>query len=293
MSFKNAFDSGKFVVTAEVGPPKGTDIKEMLHHAEMLKGKLDAVNVTDNQSAVMRICSMAICKLLFDMGLEPIFQMTCRDRNRIGLQSDLLGASVLGIKNVLCMTGDHPNAGDHKEAKPVYDVESVQLLGIVNSLNNGKDMMGNEMKGSTNFFQGAVVTPEANPVEPQLMKFEKKVKAGAKFFQTQAIYDIEKFKEFVKFARKFPVKILAGIVLLKSAGMANYINKFVPGIRVPQDLIDEIKAAGKEGALDTGINIAARHIKQLKEEKICDGVHIMAIGAEDKVPAIMERAGLL
>ena len=199
MSFKNAFDSGKFVVTAEVGPPKGTDIKEMLHHAEMLKGKLDAVNVTDNQSAVMRICSMAICKLLLDMGLEPIFQMTCRDRN---------GASVLGIKNVLCMTGDHPNAGDHKEAKPVYDVESVQLLGIVNSLNNGKDMMGNEMKGSTNFFQGAVVTPEANPVEPQLMKFEKKVKAGAKFFQTQAIYDIEKFKEFVKFARKFPVKIL-------------------------------------------------------------------------------------
>ena len=293
MSFKNAFDSGKFVVTAEVGPPKGTDIKEMLHHAEMLKGKLDAVNVTDNQSAVMRICSMAICKLLLDMGLEPILQMTCRDRNRIGLQSDLLGASVLGIKNVLCMTGDHPNAGDHKEAKPVYDVESVQLLEIVNSLNNGKDMMGNEMKGSTNFFQGAVVTPEANPVEPQLMKFEKKVKAGAKFFQTQAIYDIEKFKEFVKFARKFPVKILAGIVLLKSAGMANYMNKFVPGIRVPQDLIDEIKAAGKEGALDTGINIAVRHIKQLKEENICDGVHIMAIGAEDKVPAIMERAGLL
>ncbi|MBI4679911.1 MAG: methylenetetrahydrofolate reductase [Nitrospirae bacterium] len=220
MSFKNAFDSGKFVVTAEVGPPKGTDIKEMLHHAEMLKGKLDAVNVTDNQSAVMRICSMAICKLLLDMGLEPILQMTCRDRNRIGLQSDLLGASVLGIKNVLCMT-------------------------------------------------------------------------GAKFFQTQAIYDIEKFKEFMKFAKKFPVKILAGIVLLKSAGMANYMNKFVPGIRVPQDLIDEIKAAGKEGALDTGINIAARHIKQLKEEKICDGVHIMAIGAEDKVPAIMERAGLL
>jgi 5,10-methylenetetrahydrofolate reductase len=308
VSFKNALESGKFVVTAEVGPPKGTDIKEMLHHAEMLKGKIDAVNVTDNQSAVMRICSMAICRLLLDMGHEPILQMTCRDRNRIGLQSDLLGAYVLGIKNVLCMTGDHPNAGDHKEAKPVYDIESAQLLMVVDSLNHGRDMMGNEMKGATDFFQGAVVTPEANPVEPQLIKFEKKVKAGAKFFQTQAIYDIEKFKEFMKFARKFPVnpvrksgegslsngvKILAGIVLLKSAGMANYMNKFVPGIRVPQDLIDEIKNAGKENALDAGINIAARHIKQLKDERICDGVHIMAIGAEDKVPLIMEKAGLL
>jgi len=290
---KNTLESGKFVVTAEVGPPKGTDIKEMLHHAEMLKGKIDAVNVTDNQSAVMRICSMAICKLLLDMGHEPILQMTCRDRNRIGLQSDLLGASVLGIKNVLCMTGDHPNAGDHKEAKPVYDIESVQLLRVVDSLNNGKDMMGNELKGATDFFQGAVVTPEANPLEPQLIKFEKKVKAGAKFFQTQAVYDIEKFKEFMKSARRFSVKILAGIVLLKSAGMANYMNKFVPGIRVPQELIDELKAAGKEGALEAGINIAARHIRQLKEEKVCDGVHIMAIGAEDKVPLIMERAGLI
>ncbi len=293
VNFKDALDSGKFAVTAEVGPPKGTDIKEMLHHAEMLKGKLDAVNVTDNQSAVMRICSMAICKLLLDMGHEPILQMTCRDRNRIGLQSDLLGASVLGIRNVLCMTGDYPNAGDHKEAKPVYDIESVQLLSIVDSLNKGKDMMGNDMKGTTDFFQGAVVTPEANPVEPQLMKFEKKIESGANFFQTQAVYDIKKFKEFMKFARKFSVKILAGIVLLKSAGMANYMNKFVPGIRVSQDLIDELKAAGKENALDAGINIAARHIKQLREEKICDGVHIMAIGMEDKVTAIMERAGLL
>ncbi len=293
MSFRNNLESGAFVVTAEIGPPKGTDIKDMLHHAKMLKGKLDAVNVTDNQSAVMRICSLAISKLLLDMGHEPILQMTCRDRNRIGLQSDLLGASVLGIKNVLCMTGDHPNAGDHKEAKPVYDVESVQLLGIVDSLNKGTDMMGNEMKGGTDFFQGAVVTPESNPIEPQLMKFEKKVSAGALFFQTQAIYDIKKFTDFMKFAKSFPVKILAGIVLLKSAGMANYMNKFVPGINVPQDLIDEIKNAGKENALDAGINIAARHIRQLRDDKICDGVHIMAIGAEDKVPLVMERAGLL
>ncbi|MDI6801489.1 MAG: methylenetetrahydrofolate reductase [Thermodesulfovibrionales bacterium] len=293
MSFKDILSSGKFVVTAEVGPPKGTDIKEMIHHIELLKGKVDALNVTDNQSAVMRICSMAVCKICLEHGVEPILQMTCRDRNRIGLQSDLLGASILNIKNVLCMTGDHVLAGDHKQAKPVYDVESVQLLGVVNSLNNGKDMAGNDLKGSTDFFQGAVVTPEANPLEPQLIKFEKKVRAGARFFQTQAIYDINKFKDFMKYAKKFPVKILAGIVVLKSAGMANFINNNVPGIRVPQELIDELKAAGKEKALDTGLNIAARHIKQLKEENICDGVHIMAIGMEDKVPTIMERAGLL
>ncbi len=293
MSFRDALNSGKFVVTAEVGPPKGTDIKEMLHHIELLKGKVDALNVTDNQSAVMRICSMAVCKLALEHGVEPILQMTCRDRNRIGLQSDLLGASVLGVKNVLCMTGDHVLAGDHKGAKPVYDLESVQLLNVVSGLNTGKDMSGNDLKGSTDYFQGAVVTPEANPIEPQLMKFDKKIKAGAKFFQTQAIYDIEKFKEFMKHARKFPVKVLAGFVVLKSVGMAKFLNNNVPGIRVPEELIEELKAAGKEKALDTGMNITARHIRQLKDEKICDGVHIMAIGMEDKVPEIMQRTGLL
>lgn len=293
MSFRDTLNSGKFVVTAEVGPPKGTDIKEMRHHMELLKGKLDAVNVTDNQSAVMRICSLAVCKIAMEHGLEPILQMTCRDRNRIALQSDLLGASVLGIKNVLCMTGDHVTAGDHKSAKPVYDIESVQLLKAVDGLNNGRDMSGNEMKGPTDFLQGAVVTPEANPIEPQLIKFGKKVKAGAKFFQTQAIYDIDKFEEFMRHARKFPVKVLAGFVVLKSAGMANFLNNNVPGIRVPQSLIDELKAAGKERALETGMDVTARHIRQLKEEKICDGVHIMAIGMEDKVPVIMGKAGLL
>lgn len=293
MSFRDILNSGKFTVTAEVGPPKGTDIKEMHHHMELLKGKLDAVNVTDNQSAVMRICSLAVCKIAMEHGLEPILQMTCRDRNRIGLQSDLLGASVLGIKSVLCMTGDHVTAGDHKSAKPVYDIESVQLLKAVAGLNNGRDMSGNEMKGATDFFPGAVVTPEANPIEPQLIKFEKKVRAGAKFFQTQAIYDIDKFRDFMRHARKFPVKILAGFVVLKSAGMANFLNNNVPGIRVPQALIDELKAAGKEKALETGMDITARHIRQLKEGKICDGVHIMAIGMEDKVPVIMGKAGLL
>lgn len=293
MAFRDVLNSGKFIVTAEIGPPKGTDIHDMLHHIELLKGKIDAANVTDNQSAVMRTCSMAVCKIALEHGLEPILQMTCRDRNRIGLQSDLLGAHVLGIRNVLCMTGDYVTAGDHKEAKPVYDVESVQLLRIVDMLNRGKDISGNELKGPTDFLQGAVVTPEADPLEPQMMKFEKKIVAGARFFQTQAIYDIEAFKSFMKSARQFPVKILAGIVVLKSAGMANFMNKNVPGIRVPHGLIDELKAAGKEKALDTGLKIAARHIRQLREENICDGVHIMAIGMEDKVPAIMEQAGLL
>lgn len=293
MSFKSALSSGRFVITAEVGPPKGTDISEMLHHMENLKEKVDAVNVTDNQSAVMRICSMSVCKLALEHGLEPVLQMTCRDRNRIGLQSDLLGAYILGIRNVLCMTGDHVSAGDHKGAKPVYDLESVQLLKVVDGLNNGVDMSGNELKGRTDFLQGAVVTPEATPLEPQLMKFEKKVRAGARFFQTQAIYDIEKFKEFMKYARRFPVKILAGLVMLKSAGMANFLNKNVPGIRVPEELIAELKSAGKEKALDTGMDITARHIRQLKEEAICDGVHIMAIGMEALVPEIMRRAGCL
>lgn len=293
MTFQKALSAGQFVVTAEIGPPKGSDITEMTESIHLLKGKIHAANVTDNQSAVMRICSLAVCRIALDNGLEPILQMTCRDRNRIGLQSDLLGAHVLGIRNVLCMTGDYVSAGDHKDAKPVYDVESVQLLRMVDGLNRGKDMSGNDLNGPTDFFQGAVVTPETDFIEPQLMKFEKKINAGAKFFQTQAIYDIDKFKEFMGYVRKFPVKMLAGIVVLKSAGMANFMNKNVPGIRVPQELIDEIKAAGKEKALDTGLDIAARHIRQLKEEGICDGVHIMAIGIEHKVPAIMERAGLL
>jgi 5,10-methylenetetrahydrofolate reductase len=297
VTFRESLNAGRFVVTAEIGPPKGTDIRNMLSHMELFRGKVDAVNVTDNQVAIMKMCSLAVCKLALEHGLEPIFQMTCRDRNRIAIQSDLLGASALGIRNVLCITGDHVSKGDHKGAKPVYDVESVQLLKIINNLNNGRDMSGNELKGATDFFQGAVVTPEAIPIEPQLIKFEKKVRAGARFFQTQAVYDIKKFKDFMNYARKFPVKILAGIVLLKSASMANFLNTNIPGIRVPQELIDELKASASEGGkdrvLDTGLNIAARHITQLKEEGICDGVHIMTVGMEHTVPIILERAELL
>ncbi len=287
--FKEALEAGDFVITAECGPPKGTDISELKEHAKHLLGKVHALNVTDNQSSVMRAGSLSISKVLLDMGHDPIYQLTCRDRNRLAIQSDLLSAHILGIRNVLCLTGDSISVGDHKGAKAVFDLESVQLLKLVETMNNGKDMAGNDLKGETDLFAGAVVTPEANPVEPQLIKFSKKVRVGAKFFQTQAIYDIEKFKTFMEYARKFDTKILAGILLLRSAGMANFLNANVPGITVPQHLIDELKSAGKEKALDCGMDIAARQIRELKG--ICDGVHVMAIGLEDKVPEILKRAG--
>ena len=292
--FKKAFEDGKFVVTAEVGPPKGTQIHKLIEDIELLKDKVDALNVTDNQSSVMRISSLAVCELIKKAGGEPILQMTCRDRNRIGLQADLLGAHVLDVNSVLCLTGDYVTVGDHPGAMPVFDLDSVLLLETVGKLNNSEDFAGNKMNGPTDFFMGAVVTPEADPIEPQLIKFDKKVKAGAQFFQTQAIYDMDNFKKFMKYTRRFKgVKIMAGIVLLVSAGMARYMNRNVPGIFVPDDLIGEMKDAGKSKGIEAGIRIAGRHIKQLKEEKICDGVHIMAIGKEEVVPDILKVAGIL
>lgn len=292
-SFKEALESGKFVITAEVGPPKGVDIEEMKHHIELLKDKVDGLNVTDNQSSVMRISTLPVCRLIQEAGGEPILQMTCRDKNRIALQAELLGAYILGIKNVLCLTGDYVTVGDHVDAKPVFDLDSVLLLKAISGLEQGKDFAGNELKGSPAFCKGAIVTPEANPIEPQLIKFEKKIKAGAEFIQTQAIYDLDNFKKFMGYARKFDVKIMAGIVLLVSAGMARYMNANVPGIFVPKDLIDEMAGAEKGKALEKGIEIAGRMIKTLKDEKICDGVHIMAIGKEGKVPDILAAAGLI
>jgi 5,10-methylenetetrahydrofolate reductase len=289
---KQAFASGKFVVSGEVGPPKGTDITEMLHHIDLLKDRVDALNVTDNQSSVMRISSLAVCQIIKEKGGEPILQMTCRDRNRIALQSDLLSAGIAGVNNVLCLTGDYITIGDHSGAKPVFDLDSVQLIQAARGMEQGRDLGGNELKGAPQFFLGAVVTPEADPLEPQLLKFEKKIKAGAEFIQTQAIYDIDNFKQFMKYARQFDVKIMAGIVLLVSAVMARYMNENVPGIFVPQPLIDEMAGAPKGKAIDKGIEIAGRMIRQLKEENICDGVHIMAIGKEEKIPDILSAAGL-
>jgi 5,10-methylenetetrahydrofolate reductase len=235
----------------------------------------------------MRIASLPVCQLIKEKGGEPILQMTCRDRNRLAQEADLLGAHVLGIRTVLCLTGDYITVGDHPQAKPVFDLDSAQLIHTVKILNEGKDIAGNELSGTTDFYIGATVTPEANPIEPQLLKFEKKIKAGAKFFQTQAIYDIDNFKKFMDYARKFEVKVMAGLVLLVSAGMAKYMNKNVPGIFVPQNLIDEMSSAGKGKGVAKGIEIAGRMIRQLRDEKICDGVHIMAIGKEAVVPDIL------
>jgi len=288
--FKEALDSGKFLVTVEISPPKGTIIDEMLENIDLIKDKVDALNVADNQDAIMRLNPLSICHLIKERGGEPILQMTCRDRNRLALQSDLLSAHVLGIHNVLCITGDHTTLGDHNEAKPVYDLDSVQLLQAVKSLQEGKDMGGSELLGSPQFYIGAIVVPEANPIEPQLLKLEKKVKAGARFFQTQAVFDVDKFRNFMKFARQFKVKILAGIVLLESADMAQGMN--VPGVSLPQKLIEEMASAGKEKELAKGVKIAGRIIKQIKEESICDGVHIMARGKEKVVPDILAAAGL-
>jgi len=290
--FKKALESGKFVITSEVAPPKGTNLEKMLHHIELLRDKVDAMNVTDHQSSVMRFPSMGGVLLVKEMGGEPILQMTCRDRNRLALQADLLLADTKGVHNVLCLTGDSVLLGDHKEAKGVFDLDSSQLLAAIRRLEKGKDMGGNDLDGSVSFCAGAIVTPEANPIEPQLIKFEKKIEAGAEFIQTQAVYDLENFKGFMDYARQFPVKILAGIILLTSAPMARFMNKNVAGVNVPQGLIDEMAAAPKGRALDKGIEIAGRMVKRIHDERMCDGVHIMAIGREELVPDIISAAGL-
>jgi len=291
MSLQSVLESGKFVVTAEVGPLKGTDTTEITEVAELLRGRVDATNVTDQQSSVMRLGSLATCHLLKENGLDPVFQMTCRDRNRLALQSDLLSAYVLGIENILALSGDLPSLGDHPQAKPVYDLDSVQLLWVIKRLNEGYDMVGNELKGKPNFFSGAVVNPGADTeaaFELQLIKMEKKIAAGAKFFQTQAVYDIGAFTSFMKRAEGFNIPVLAGIIPLKSAGMARFMNKNVAGVFVPEELID--KMAKTENKARTGIEIAANLIKELKG--MCQGVHIMAIGWEKRVPAILDAAGL-
>jgi methylenetetrahydrofolate reductase (NADPH) len=292
-AFKKALQSGKFVVTSEVGPPKGTNLDRFKHHIELLKDKVDALNVTDHQSSVMRYPSLGGALLVKELGGEPILQMTCRDRNRIALQSDLLFAHSRDIRNVLCLTGDSVILGDHKEAKGVFDLDSSQLLATIRLMEKGKDLGGNALEGSVSFCAGGIVTPEADPLEPQLIKFEKKIEAGAEFIQTQAVYDLDNFKSFMDYAKQFPVKILAGIILLTSAAMARFMNKNVAGVRVPQELIDEMASAPKGRALEKGIQICGRMIRRIREEGLCDGVHIMAIGKEEVVPEIMSAAGLL
>jgi len=291
-SFREVLNSDKFVVTSEIGPPKGTNIEKMIHHIDILKDKVDAINVTDHQSSVMRFPSIGGCLHIKERGGEPILQMTCRDRNQMALQAELLLAYTRGIRNVLCLTGDSIVVGDHKNAADVFELDSAQLLRAIRQLESGKDLGGNDLDGAVEFCAGAIVTPEAQPIEPQLIKFEKKIEAGAEFIQTQAIYDLDNFAKFMEYARQFPVKVLAGIVLLVSARMAKFMTENVPGIFVPQGLIDELANAPKGEALNKGIEIAGRMIATLERESICDGVHIMAIGREEVVPDILAAAGL-
>jgi methylenetetrahydrofolate reductase (NADPH) len=295
-TYRDACNAGSFVVSGEIGPPKGTNVTRMLHHIDLLKDRVDGLNVTDNQSAVMRLGSLAVSGEIVRRGGDPIFQTTCRDRNRLGLQSDLLSAAFLGITNVLCLTGDHPVVGDHKQAKGVFDFDSVHLIQCCKKMNAGVDWVGNELDGGTDFFVGAVVTPEADPLEPQMYKFARKVESGADFFQTQAVYDMDNFQRFMEQARQITagtnVKIMAGLVILTGLGMAKYMNRAVPGIFVPDALLEELGSVPKEEQMHKGMEIAARHIRFLRDNAVCDGVHIMAIGKEEIVPEILEMAGM-
>ena len=278
-------DTGEFVVTAEVCPPKGSDCAEFLEKADSLRGYVDSINVTDNQGANMRISPLAAAALMVRSGIEPVFQITCRDRNRMALQSDLLGAAALGVVNVLALTGDHISFGDHRQAKPVFDLDSVQLLDAISGLSAGRDMSGNPLHGAPLFYPGAAAAPEAEPFPLTLFKLEKKVKAGARFFQTQAIFTPEKLRTFRNAISHLNVKIIAGVLLLKSAGMARYVNAHIPGLSVPEGIIEELESA--PSPKDKGVEIARRLIGEIRP--FCDGIHIMAMGREDLIPEIIKE----
>ena len=292
MKITEKFSRGEFVVTAEVGPPKGFHIENMIEEAKTYLSGITAVNVTDNQSSVMRLSSLATCKALKDAGLDPIFQMTCRDRNRMALESDILSAALFGIDNVLCLTGDHTKLGDHPGAKPVFDLDSVSLLHTVKTLESGKDLGGNDLVGEPpKFAKGAVVSPCSDSIDAQLAKMERKVMAGAEYFQTQAVFDSEKFLAFMEKAKQFGVPVQLGVIIPKNVGMVRYMMNNVAGISVPDAVIDELKAdKEKTKAGITGVEIAARIIRECKD--YVQGVHIMALGWESKVPDVLKLAGI-
>jgi len=301
---KDALESGKFGVTAEMAPPKGYDFSEQMEAAELLKGKVHGVNVTDMQSASLKATGLGLCIKLKQAGVEPILQMTGRDRNRMALMGDALAAAAFGIDTMLALTGDHPVVGDCRDSKPVYDLDSVGILKMLSDMEaSGCDVGGNELSGGApSFYKGASVTPVYEPLFLQLNKLRQKVEAGAMYIQTQGIFDLDTFKRFLEEVDKMGIKthIMAGIIPLKAAGMAKYMNENVPGIDVPQHMIDRLAAAAAEGKekgikglpMQLGIEMAAEMIAKIKDEKLCDGVHIMAIGAEKNVPTILEKAGI-
>ena len=295
--------SGQFAITAEMAPPKGCDFTEQLEVAELLKGKVDAVNVTDMQSACLKASSLGLCIKLQQAGIDAIVQMTGRDRNRMAIMGDVLSASAFGINTVLALTGDHPTVGDCKDAKPVYDLDSVGILKMLTEMEaSGTDCGGNALSSTPKLFKGAVVTPVYDPLPLQISKLKKKVAAGAQFIQTQGIFDMDSLKHFMQEVRAagITVPIMAGIIPLKTAGMAKFMNANVPGIQVPEWMIERLTAAAEEGKakgvkglpMQAGMDMAAEFIAQIKAEGVCEGVHIMAIGAEQNVPEILKRAGI-
>ena len=275
--------AGRFVVTAEIAPPKGCDIACALRKARQLHG-VTAINVTDNQGANMRLSPLALAGLLVREGFEPILQLTCRDRNRMALQADLLGAAALGVENLLLLSGDHARFGDHPQAKAVFDLDSVQLLQVADGLTRGRDMADKPLAGAPVFFAGAAVTPEAEPFELMFQKYRKKVANGARFFQTQAVFDAEKLQSFMTAARPLGVPVLLGVLLLKSVAMARFLNAHIPGVRVPEAVIARLERAAD--AREEGVAIARELVAAARAE--CQGVHLMTLGAEERIPEILQ-----
>jgi len=275
----------EFVITAEVCPPKGCDTSDFLSKSRLVAPSVDAINVTDNQGANMRLSPLAAAALLVQEGIEPIYQVTCRDRNRLALQSDLLGAAALGITNILALTGDHISFGDHRQGKPVFDLDSVQLLTAIRTLASGKDLAGRPLTGAPAFFVGAAAAPEAEPFAATLPKLRQKAAAGARFFQTQAIFNQDRLAEFSTFAAPLGVKTIAGILVLKSAGMARYINEHIPGLTIPEAIVTELAESAKP--LQTGIDIALRQMRAVRPH--CDGLHLMVMGREELIPDLVKE----
>lgn len=296
-NLQNILESGGFAVTCELGPPKGTDLEAIKKKADLIKGYVDAANITDNQTAIIRLSSIATSHLLLDMGIEPIMQMVCRDRNRIAIQSDLFGAYSLGIRNLLCLSGDHQVFGSDPNSKNVFDIDSIHLIKMVSDMNNEKKISnGEKIEGDFNLFIGGAVNPFADPFEFRVIRLAKKANAGVKFVQTQCIFDMDRFEKFMEQVRERDlhkkIKILAGVIPLKSLGMAEYMKNNVAGVRIPDEIITRMKDIPKEKRSEEGIKICIEQIKKLKEIEGISGIHIMAIEWEKMVPVIVKEAGL-
>lgn len=288
MTFKDNLQKNKFIITAELFPPKGVNIDAFLKKADILAQVVDAINVTDNQRASMRVGSLAMCRLLRDRGIETIMQMTCRDRNRIALQSDLLSANVLGLNNILILSGDHPNVGEYAGTKTVYDLDTIQLIKTARLLETGIDFAGKKLNGSPKFCLGAVANPTAAPIDLQILMLEKKVESGIEFVQTQTVFDVVQYREFFEKTKNLKVRILPGVSVIKSVAFMDFLKK-LPGVNIPQTIQERIISA--KDPFQEGLNICAETIKELKV--FTSGVHIMAIGIEEYIPEILKRAELI